>query len=522
MRLTIDTAVQFFPRGGSAQVIRYLAADLTGRGHTCRILCGSLGQPGQFSHAETFYQNLPVTAMDYTPAADAYARGGSAMDGQAAPFHPSFEDRGPDAPDRMFTAVTAPTTAHLVNAWAQHLISRRSQRPDVVHVHHLSHLQAAVARAYPGIPRVTTFHGTDLKLLDQAQQHTRLAARTGVSLEQLARACRHPDPGARHDALEQLLPRELEAALRERVHALDWRHWSHADSWVALMNAYARQAGRIVTVSTSDQAEVERLLGLPAPQVTVIGNGVDTTRFVPQHLTVGQKLALLRHWLVDDPQGWAPGQMPGSIRYTDEDLAAMLTPDGQLRPIILWIGRYQQVKRLNVLLEAFATTIKETSPAPILLLWGGYPGENEGEHPYEAARRLGIDRHVYLIGWRGHDELPAGLNCADLMAAPAVNESFGMVYIEAAACGVPPIATSTGGPATLITARGPQADGWLVAPDDVADLAAALTSALADPAERTRRSANGVDHVRRDYAWPRVADRYQQVYQEVMQQQPKA
>jgi hypothetical protein len=74
---------------------------------------------------------------------------------------------------------------------------------------------------------------------------------------------------------------------------------------------------------------------------------VNTARFVPQHLTIGQKLALLRHWLVDDPQGWAPG----SVRYTDADLAALLTPDGRLRPIVLWIGRYQQVKRLNVLLD---------------------------------------------------------------------------------------------------------------------------------------------------------------------------
>ncbi|WP_404828640.1 glycosyltransferase [Spongiactinospora rosea] len=68
------------------------------------------------------------------------------------------------------------------------------------------------------------------------------------------------------------------------------------------------------------------------------------------------------------------------------------------------------------------------------------------------------------MGWRSHDELPAGLARVDLMAAPAINESFGMVYIEATACGVPPIATSTGGPATLITGHGAHADGWLIPP----------------------------------------------------------
>lgn len=514
MRLTVDIAVQFFPRGGSAQVIRYLATDLTGRGHRCRILCGSLGHEGQFSHAESFYACLPVAAMDYNAAAEAFARGGSSMDGQPSPFHPSYEDRGPQAPDRMFTAVSPSTTTHLVDAWAQQLTKQRSERPDLVHIHHLSHLQCAVGRVYPGVPAISTFHGTDLKLLDQAQTHARLADRVGVSLNQLAVACRHPDADARRDALEALLPRGLPTDVGERAHAIDWRHWRHADTWAAQMRTYAECAGRLVTVSSSDQAEVERLLGIPARQITVIGNGVDTTRFIPQRLTTGQKLALLRRWLVEDPQGWAPGKPPGSIRYTDADLSAMLTADGSLPPIVLWIGRFQRVKRLTLLLEAFAAASKNLSPAPILLLWGGYPGENEGEHPADTVCRLGLDRRVYLIGWRGHEELPAGLACADLMAAPAVNESFGMVYIEAAACGVPPIATNTGGPATLITPDGTGADGWLVRPDDVGDLVATLSAALTDPAERARRAANGLHRTRRSFAWSRVADRYLQLYHE--------
>ncbi|MET9341840.1 glycosyltransferase [Nonomuraea sp. NPDC003804] len=97
-------------------------------------------------------------------------------------------------------------------------------------------------------------------------------------------------------------------------------------------------------------------------------------------------------------------------------------------------------------------------------MWGGYPGEHEGPHPADLAHDLDIDDDVFFLGWRGHDELPAGLNCADLMVAPAVNEPFGMVYIEAMACGTPPIATATGGPARTITATGPHANGWTVRP----------------------------------------------------------
>ncbi|MEV0827974.1 glycosyltransferase family 4 protein [Nonomuraea rubra] len=361
---------------------------------------------------------------------------------------------------------------------------------------------------------MTTLHGTDLKLLDQAQQHARLAAELQVPLATLAQACRHPDPTTRHDALTVLLPASADPELGAKIHAVDWRHWAYANVWAACMQAYARQTGRLVVVSASDRSEASRLLDIPADDITVIPNGVDITRFVPQHLTEGQRLALLRHWLVEDPQGWAPGQPSGSIRYTDEDLGSLLTAEGRLRPLVLWVGRYQQVKRLPLLLEAFAAVIKETSPAPALLLWGGYPGEAEGEHPYDTVRRLGLDRHVYLLGWRGHDELPAGLNCADLMAAPAVNESFGMVYIEAAACGVAPVAAAAGGPATLITAQGPQANGWLVKPDDVQDLAQTLLTALTHRNERARRAANALQLARRRYAWSRVADRYEDVYRE--------
>ncbi|MFI6324800.1 glycosyltransferase family 4 protein [Nonomuraea sp. NPDC050556] len=504
--MIIDTVVQFFPRGGSAQVIRYLSEQLTGRGHTSRILCGSLGQPGDFSHAPTFYAGMDIGPMDYNPAANAYARGYSGMDDQRAPFHPSYEDRGPTAPDRMFTAIPPHTIDHLVNAWARHLKSGRNDRSDVVHVHHLSHLQQAVAHAYPGVPRITTFHGTDLKLLDQAQAMTSLAREVCLSPAVLADACRN-----------RLLARLLDAARltdeqRERIGAIDWPHWAYADAWADSMRDHVRRAGRIVVVSGSDQVEVNRLLHVPREAITVIPNGVDTSRFMPKRLTADQRLAHLRRWLIDDPKGWLPGRQPGSIRY--DSLAPMLTADGGLRPAILWVGRFQQVKRLDVLLEAFAATLKKADPQPVLLLWGGYPGEVEGDHPRTIARRLGIDQHVYFVGWRGHDELPDGLNCADLMAAPAVNESFGMVYIEAAACGVPSIATNTGGPASLITAHGPDADGWLVKPDDPHNLAVTLAAALADPAERLRRAINGVEKVRRGYAWSRVADQYQEVYED--------
>ncbi|MER7194860.1 glycosyltransferase family 4 protein [Streptomyces flaveolus] len=234
------------------------------------------------------------------------------------------------------------------------------------------------------------------------------------------------------------------------------------------------------------------------------------------HLQDDDRVQHLRHWLVDDPRGWAPGGAPGSIRYTDADLRRLYTPDGTLRPLLLWVGRFLDFKRVPALLHAFAAIRTRLSPAPALLMWGGYPGEYEGDHPAHLAEKLGIADDVYFIGWRGHDELPLGLNCADLMAAPAVNEPFGMVYLEAQACGTPPITTNTGGPARIITANGRHADGWLVPPDNPAALADTLTTALTDHTERCRRAANARSHTEATYSWTRTAQHYLALYTSVL------
>src|SRR5580693_9777799 len=101
------------------------------------------------------------------------------------------------------------------------------------------------------------------------------------------------------------------------------------------MRASARLAGRLVAVSASDAADITALLGVPAADITVIPNGVNPGRFAPAPLTAGERLSLLRRWLVDDPKGWQPGGQPGSLRYTPADLDRIALPCGGLRPVLL-------------------------------------------------------------------------------------------------------------------------------------------------------------------------------------------
>ncbi|MBA3469156.1 MAG: glycosyltransferase, partial [Herpetosiphonaceae bacterium] len=96
---------------------------------------------------------------------------------------------------------------------------------------------------------------------------------------------------------------------------------------------------------------------------------------------------------------------------------------------------------------------------------------------------------------------------AAIFCLPSVQEGFGIVFLEAMASGLPIVSTS----AAAIPEVVPQREaGILVAPGDVAALAAALIALLADPALRSRYSAFGQRHVRQ-YDWEHVADRFLEV-----------
>ena len=98
-RRRVCSALFFFPRGGSAQVARALAGALPETGWQMTLATGSLGEPGDPTHAGSFYSGIDIAAVDYSPAlqlADPLAA--------HVPFQPSYEDR-PAGPDRVFAAV---------------------------------------------------------------------------------------------------------------------------------------------------------------------------------------------------------------------------------------------------------------------------------------------------------------------------------------------------------------------------------------------------------------------------------
>jgi glycosyltransferase involved in cell wall biosynthesis len=439
--------LMFFPRGGSAHVIRALAHELPSQGWDVTVASGSLrGGP---SDAARFFRGLDVRAMDYTDAI--------AADEPLAhdpPMHPSFEDRD-GAPDRVFARVDDAAYERLVDAWAAQLSEAGAAEADVLHLNHLTPMHAAAARVAPDVPVVTHVHGTELLMLE--------AIAAG------------PPPG-----------------------------WDHAAAWSARMRRWGRASQHFILLSSTQEERMERELGVPPERCTVVPNGFDPEVFDAREV---DRDALWRRWLVDEPQGWRPGGEAGSVAYAPEDMAAF----GDA-PVLLYVGRYTRVKRIGLLVRAYARAREHFDvPAPLVLV-GGYPGEWEGEHPVEAIEACGLEREVFVAGWHDHEDLPDFLAASDAIVLPSVREQFGQVLVEGMACGLPAIAVDAHGPGQIVDDG---RTGWLVEPDDEEALADALVEAVNDPDERRRRGEAARTEVRATYAWPALAGRVADVYRKL-------
>ena len=464
VRGRVGMGLWFYPRGGSSQVARYLSSALQEAGWDVSLVAGSLGGPGDATNAATFFPGVDLHAVDYTPAVESHG-GGNDPFAHAVPMHASYEDRG-DVPDRYLAAVDPALAEHLVDAWSRLLPLDFVARAEVFHLHHLTPLHEAIARLRPEAPVIAHLHGTELKFLE---------------------AVTSDDVGAR-------------AA-------------GHGAFWAERLRRIAAQCRRLVVASPSDRQAASSLLDVAADRIELIPNGVDTDRFRPRSLPVVKRLALLRQWLVDDPRGWDETGVPGTIRYCDADVERLVDGTGQLRPMVLYVGRFTAVKRLPLLLRAYARARRHFLGPAALVVWGGHPGEVEGEHPHRVAATLGLD-DVFFVGWRGHDELPLGLAISDLLVLPSVTESFGQSAIEAMACGVPVVATLSGGPPSFINTDPARPTGWLVDPDDEAQLAAALVEAVNQPDDRRRRGERSLSLARARFSWTSRVPHFEAIYDE--------
>jgi D-inositol-3-phosphate glycosyltransferase len=228
-------------------------------------------------------------------------------------------------------------------------------------------------------------------------------------------------------------------------------------------------ADRIVAANVVERAELLRDYGAHASRIATIPCGVDTDLFRP-----GDRAEARRGLGLDE------------------------------RPVLLWVGRIAPIKGLDTLLDAVAR-LSATGQSPRLLIVGGEADEPANGHEASLRRRierLRLEDTVRFIGPQPQSVLPVYYVAADVTVLPSYYESFGMVALEAMACGSPVIASRVGG---LVTTVRDGVTGFLVPDSDVPALAERIESLIADPELRWRVGREGVRWAAQ-HRWPCVAE----------------
>ncbi|MEB3220961.1 MAG: glycosyltransferase family 4 protein [Candidatus Sericytochromatia bacterium] len=145
-------------------------------------------------------------------------------------------------------------------------------------------------------------------------------------------------------------------------------------------------------------------------------------------------------------------------------------------PVLLYAGRLEARKGVWTLLEAFIQVLRR-HPEALLVLAGGDPpgGPTLREALRARAAEAGVADHLRLPGHLTQAELPGLYAACDVFVAPSPAEPFGLVYLEAMACGRPVVGCHAGGAPEIVTEG---VTGWLVPPNDAPGLAARLSAAL--------------------------------------------
>jgi glycogen(starch) synthase len=265
------------------------------------------------------------------------------------------------------------------------------------------------------------------------------------------------------------------------VHATEFgRHQGWVDQYPqshihAVERGMVARADRVITCSHYMRGHVASALEAPLERITVIQNAVD-----PRDLEPMPDLDFLR--------------------------ARFATPNERL---VLLVGRLVYEKGFHLALDALAQVAKSDGGVRFVVAGTG-TAETELRRQ---AERLGLMPRGTFLGWVGDDMLHSLYRIADLCVVPSIYEPFGLVALEAMACGCLCIVADTGGLREVVPADGTV--GLRFPSRDSSALGELLGQILSDEATRARVVAEAREHVLR-FDWAEVARRTLSVYEELV------
>lgn len=244
-----------------------------------------------------------------------------------------------------------------------------------------------------------------------------------------------------------------------------------------------READRVVAATQAELAQIQWLYQTGTENVVVIPPGVDTAHFYP--------IAI-------------------------DEAREFMSMDDQTR-MILYVGRIESLKGIDTLIKAMAKLQDEgflaVKPVCVAII-GGEAGTSDEAISVEMARlqairlETGLDDIVKFLGKRDQDTLQYYYSAAEMVVVPSHYESFGLVALEAMACGTPVVASETGGLAFLVRDG---ETGFHVPAGNVEALADRIKELLTDEVLRLRMGKAAAAYARR-YDWSLITDQVLDLY----------
>jgi D-inositol-3-phosphate glycosyltransferase len=248
--------------------------------------------------------------------------------------------------------------------------------------------------------------------------------------------------------------------------------------WRDRAEAEIIQCSDAICVScVEEEIQFRRLYGDPHGRIEIIAPGVEHAFF-------------------------APGDQAGARKAINVD------PD---IPFILFVGRIQPLKGPDVAIRALAALGRSDARLAIVGGASGSNGDGQSSDARALVDELGLHDQVQFIDPKPHHILSTWYRAADIVLVPSRSESFGLVALEAAACGVPVVASAVGGLVSLVDDG---ETGYLIEGRKPADYADAMRTILNDSELAASMGKAAVERAKA-YTWRAAAERLLEVYAEL-------
>ncbi|GAB4472666.1 MAG: glycosyltransferase [Anaerolineales bacterium] len=252
-------------------------------------------------------------------------------------------------------------------------------------------------------------------------------------------------------------------------------------------NRVLKEVDRIVAATPAELAQLQWLYQADVSKVHVIPPGVNLSRFYPI-------------------------PMDEAKEYIGIPLCERM---------LLFVGRIEPLKGLDVLFKAIALMRQsgqwERTPFCLAVIGGNEDGDRsiagtEQERLSALRAEFGLDDLVVFLGKKSQDTLPYYYSAAEIVVVPSHYESFGMVALEAMACGTPVVASNVGGLAYLVQDG---ITGYTVPVDDPQLLVDCIAKLLSDPDLRARLGRQAAEFAK-GFGWEVIAKKIIALYQSVL------